>query len=499
MKIRLVAALVGALAVASSGVVMANAVPSAPGAPAAASSSVPRADCGPGSSPETGLQGQVPRADRESGRSQEGYSCNLELVGSYQGEGASWVNPTYDNCAYHATAFGGIPFKDSQGVQVIDVSDPGSPVLAGNLTSPSMFVGPWESLKVNEERGLLAAVAVGPLIGALGFDIYDIGEDCTEPRLLNSLGGTDLTLPASTLNHEGAFSPDGLTYWSSSFVGGALTAIDVSDPTAPRIIGVGALGLPNHGFSLSEDGNRMYLSRAFPAGMTVLDVSDFQSRKPLPLLREVGHVSWGGVLGASQHTIPISYDGVPHLVAADEFANEGIRIIDISDETAPTVVRHLQLEIQQPENTLLGAADVLGNGLFGYESHYCSVDRPADPTALACGFFHSGVRVFDIADRDEPREIAYFNPPAQTGRNAELPGSEHTNGTQLVEPSELTDILAPGPLRPLDELLNSLPTNLTADWCTSPPRFVGPDQLWVTCQDNGFLALRFTNDAYRAP
>lgn len=36
---------------------------------------------------------------------------------------------------------------------------------------------------------------------------------------------------------------------------------------------------------------------------------------------------------------------------------------------------------------------------------------------------------------------------------------------------------------------------LTADWCSSPPRFVAPDQLWVTCQDDGFMALRFTSRA----
>lgn len=492
----MIAAVVAALAVASSGLVMANAAPGAPPAATAESSSVPPADCGPGSSPETGLQGQVPLADRESGRSQDGYSCNLELLGSYQGEGTTWVNPSYDHCAYNATSFSGIPTKESQGVQVIDVSDPQNPVLTDNLTSPAMLQGTWETLKVNEARGLLAGVAVGPVVGALSFDVYDISEDCARPRLLNSFAGTDLTLPASTVNHEGAFSPDGMTYWSASFAGGGLTAIDVSDPTSPRIIGVGTVGLPNHGFELSEDGNRLYLSRAFPAGMTILDVSDFQARKPLPLLREVGHVAWGGPLAVGQHTIPITYDGVPHLVAVDEFAGEAIRLIDISDETNPKVARQLQLEIQQPENTQTAAADVAGNGLFGYEAHYCSVDRPADPTALACGFMQSGVRVFDISDRDAPREIAYFNPPAQTGRNAELPGSEHANGIIVTQSSGVSDVRDAGPLG----LLNAgVRANLTADYCTSPPRFIGPDQLWVSCQDNGFMALQFTNDAYRTP
>lgn len=280
-KCRLIAAVVGALAVASSGLMVANAAPGAP-ALAAESSSVPRADCGPGSSPETGLQGQVPLADRESGRSQDGYSCNLELLGSYQGEGTTWVNPSYENCAYNATSFSGIPTKQSQGVQVIDVSDPQNPVLTENLTSPAMLQGTWETLKVSESRGLLAGVAVGPVVGVLSFDVYDISEDCAHPRLLNSFAGTDLTLPASTVNHEGGFSPDGMTYWSCSLAGGGLTAIDVSDPTAPRVLGVGTVGLPNHGFEFSDDGNRMYLSRAVPSGVTVLDVSDFQSRKPLP-------------------------------------------------------------------------------------------------------------------------------------------------------------------------------------------------------------------------
>ncbi|HEX3732338.1 MAG TPA: hypothetical protein VHU91_05385, partial [Mycobacteriales bacterium] len=49
---------------------------------AGSDSSVPRAQCGPGSRPETGLQGQVSVADRRSGRNRQGFSCNMELLGS---------------------------------------------------------------------------------------------------------------------------------------------------------------------------------------------------------------------------------------------------------------------------------------------------------------------------------------------------------------------------------------------------------------------------------
>jgi hypothetical protein len=49
---------------------------------------VPKANCDPGDWTESGLQGQTTRDERESGDSEGGYNCNLELVGRYQDEGA---------------------------------------------------------------------------------------------------------------------------------------------------------------------------------------------------------------------------------------------------------------------------------------------------------------------------------------------------------------------------------------------------------------------------
>jgi hypothetical protein len=426
------------------------------------------ANCGAGSQPENGVQGQVPLADRQSGRSKQGYRCNMELVGQYQGEGSSWVNPSYKHCAYMATTFSGIGRKVSEGVQVIDASDPSKPVLSTNLTSPAFFQNPWESMKVNEKRGLLAGVAVGPLLSAASFDVYDISQDCANPVFLNPVAG-NLNLPANVLGHEGAWSPDGNTYWATGVAAGSITAIDTKDPSTPRILMTTIAPNTNHGFELSEDGNRMYLTTVGPPGVVILDTSSVQNREPVPLLREVGSVFWeDGSIG--QHTIPVTYNGVAHLIAVDEGGAGAARIIDISDETAPVIISKLKLAIHAPENANIREADTVGTGAFGYEGHYCTVDQKINPTAVACGYFQSGVRVFDIRNPLAAKEIAYYNPPAQSDKTELLKGSEHassaTGGT------------------------------LNTDWCSSPPRFVGDNQLWVTCQDNGFMVLKFTNSVY---
>jgi hypothetical protein len=136
------------------------------------------------------------------------------------------------------------------------------------------------------------------------------------------------------------------------------------------------------------------------------------------------------------------------------------------------VVSKVKLAIHAPENADIRAADTAGNGLFGYEAHYCGFDRKVNPTALACGYFQSGVRVFDVRDPLNPKEIAYYNPPAQVGKAAQLQGSEHAASVVGMN------------------------ADLTTDWCSSPPRFVGSDQLWVSCQDNGFMTLKFTNTTF---
>ncbi|MGH8458202.1 MAG: hypothetical protein ACRESV_02525, partial [Nevskiales bacterium] len=105
----------------------------------------PRASCGPGSRPETGIQGRVSRAEHESGRAAEGYTCNTVLVGSYTIPNAigtvggfkveRYVDAAGHDCAYYDTTltFPTNVFDMEAGVNVLDMSDPSNPVLTDRL------------------------------------------------------------------------------------------------------------------------------------------------------------------------------------------------------------------------------------------------------------------------------------------------------------------------------------------------------------------------------
>ena len=462
------------------------------------------ASCREGDRIETGIQGEVPLADRKSGRSTEGYNCNVDLIGQYQGQGAGIVSATYEHCSYTGSTFPTNYLGPNAGVQVIDASDPGAPVLSEVLTEPAMVGGTWETLKVNKERGLLVGTGVAILEGAGYISVYDISQDCAHPRLLNTGTGSQLTMPMPITTHEGDFSPDGNTYWASGIAPGYLSAIDLTDPRNPMVVWSGITGIEAHGMGFSPDGNTLYLSNLL--GITVIDVSAVQNRKPRTIVAElmphIGEKLWAdGQI--TQHSIYASYDGRPHVFSVDEGGSGGVKLFDARNSSNLKQRNAIKLAINLPENADRWAQSTTSNGAFGYDAHYCSIDRPVDPTAMACGWIQSGIRVFDISDPDHFSEIAYFNPPAQVGKHWQLTNSMHALLGSIAAPPIIgTLAVARAVLQgqaPIDGIINDqsrlVGGDLSADWCLSPPEFHG-DQLWVTCMDNGFMTLQLDPSVY---
>jgi hypothetical protein len=472
---------------------------------------VPKASCGSGDKPETALQGQVPAALRASGF--QGFSCNLQLVGQSRGEGASWQQAWFQDkaghkCNYYDTA-ATTANRAQIGVVAIDATNPASPQPTAYLSTTSM-VDPWESLKVNERRQLLAGVSSTNGNGGPEFDVYDISGDCRIPQLLTSVAvGTGLNAPdefkAAVRGHEGSFSPDGLTYYGSNLAAGYIYPIDVTNATKPKMLAQWFTPIiqRTHGLTISDDGNRAYFTlfgqgqaainlagtTTLTNGLVIADVSEVQSRKADPQIKVISTLVWPDGSGA-QHTIPVTIRNKPYLIFVDEAGSGGnnsagwteackeglpawnfARIIDISDETKPVTTSKLMLEMHDPANCDKVLPDLAGLSSFTYGSHYCSVDNKQNATTLACGYFNSGIRVFDIRNPQRPKEIAYYNP---AGTTTSSPGSNHFARGQWV---------AGGP-----------------DWCNAQIRLdAATASLQTTCQDNGFLALKFTNGVWPFP
>src|SRR5688572_4281613 len=448
---------------------------------------VPKAQCQPGDNVETGLQGQVPREDRASGRAAQGYACNLRLVGRHPSNSFASFD-TYESCGYYSDNPGAIGTMADTGTIVLDLTDPARPVKTDYLTARAMR-NTGESLRVNARRGLLVANHYGNGHGDQQGNgsaypwlaVYDVSGDCRHPRLL-----ADVAMPHGR-GHEGWFSPDGMTYYMSNYGSQVVVPIDLTDPSNPKELARWRFAV--HGGSISEDGTRGYLAGMAPGPteLITIDTSDVGpglanagrviSRLPLPDTT------------ANQNAYRLDYGGHPHLISFGELPAmphapcsvprrqnfDAARMVDIADEEHPRVVARFLNEVADPANcekvindfqtTTRGSdradltypvvAPAVG---FQYDDHYCTPDRLRDPTILACAQIMSGLRVYDIRDPRRPREIAYYNP---------------------------------GTLSPTDE---------TVDWALARPvirRDLG--QIWFVTTFGGFHAVEFENGLWPFP
>lgn len=333
------------------------------------------------------------------------------------------------------------------------------------------MLDPWESLKVHQKRGLLAAVDGAGSGGSAFFDIYDLKSDCRHPTLLSSKE------VGISVGHAGDFSADGLTFYGTDTNAG-IRAIDITQPDKPLLLKEG-FPRATHDISTSADGMRTYqavvgLAEGADNGLSIVDVSDIQNRKPDPKLSVISDFYWEDG-AAAQMTQEFKIGGRLYLLFTDEglssatkstFCQQGLppfgfaRILDIADLAKPKLVAKLMLEIHDPANCAMTVGD--GSNLFGYDSHYCTVDDVNEARMAVCGHVESGLRLFDIRDPYHPRELAYYNPPARPGYQA---GSN----------------------------FNSAGTCGTVDWSTSLPRFrLDRNEIWFTSQCNGFQIVKFT-------
>lgn len=166
----------------------------------------------------------------------------------------------------------------------------------------------------------------------------------------------------------------------------------------------GARTFIHHG--IHHDG-RLYCGY-WDGGVVIFDVSD--PTNPQPISRYEWEAGGGGM---THTTLPLP--GRQLLAVTDEAGQVGdpqnpkyFRLLDIADERNP-----VELSRWRPDHEVYGSR----GGRYG--PHNLHENRPGtfqSEETLFATFFNAGLRVLDISDARNPRETAYYVPPATPGQ-----------------------------------------------------------------------------------
>lgn len=302
------------------------------------------------------------------------------------------------------------------GTTVLDVRDVAAPRITAQWRAPANSHSHKvqvanKILLVNNEKFPYRGPAAGPISAGIG--VYSL-EDPFSPEQIGfwSSGGRGvhrIVWDGGRYAHCSAI-PEG-------FRDRIFVVLDMAEPAAPREIGrwwwPGLKEGEEQSWPAGEryaahhahvDGQYAYLGFD-DAGLVVLDISDWTAP------RLVGHLGWEG--GATHTCLPLRSRAL--VVATDEQQRDGprapergIRVIDVRDPRHPVLLAKLPPPLGDfAEHPMrFGAHNLHENQADAYRS-----DRLVFAT-----YFSAGVRVYDLEDPGSPREIASFVPDAPAGQ-----------------------------------------------------------------------------------
>jgi len=426
--------------------------------------------CGSQDTPETGIAGDVTKADQDGSRAAKGYNCGLAVVGhnGFDGELSSSLAWSA-SCAYVQGRGGG--------VRVVDMSNPTRPAVVKTLPTG----GSSENLHAvtTPERALLTAAR-----GKAVVDVYDV-RTCTNPVLLGTVNfinpSTGVGIPGGPA-HNIEFNPDGTKLYGSFPVQVAdisnladpatWTVRDFSCQLASQFHILHKLVPPTtvnlcehftlppmmaHEFEFNADGSRMYIGGQLdPFGDNYIHVVDvtvwppklissapgaghgirratiggkpylLHSDETISPLTALSGLTGGALSRDSAGGLPaipglpplgtlgqnlLANGCVPDLLTPNGGAAES-HLTSIEDEAHPKTVSELELAINDPANCLAQVRSQVNSTV-----HYNTVDDPDDTTFAMLSMKNAGLRVWDIRNPAAPKEAAYFNPGQFTAAN----------------------------------------------------------------------------------
>ncbi|MCP3137290.1 LVIVD repeat-containing protein [Pyxidicoccus xibeiensis] len=248
------------------------------------------------------------------------------------------------------------------GLTIFDVTDRSHPIFKGSISIPgdSYWNGVWA-------KGDALYVASGTS-GVIVFDISNPGQ----PAFLRSLPG------GAALNVHTVLVDGDRLYAMSPSPNGETLIFDVSTPTQPVLLGRMAhatrVSYPHDAFAF---GDRLYVSHGND-GYQVFDVRDPANSRHLggyTFPNAFSHHSAVGVIGG--HTL--AFEGGERMGAH-------LRVLKVDDPAHIVKIGEFKLrDVASIHNILLVG------------------------TRLYIAWYHEGVRVLDVSDPTQPRQVAYYN------------------------------------------------------------------------------------------
>lgn len=429
--------------------------------------------CSSNDLPETGLQGDVPRADQDSGRAKLGYNCGLSLVGHTVIERAPGVDGSRrtgnanmawaGQCAYVAgpgSLLGPPSPQGDWGVAVVDVSDPTAPRHVTTLRTPGALATA-ETLHAVEtpERSILVVGQYGNLPAPVGtgnvpMDVYDVS-DCARPRLLETFRWPEnihnLTIsgngryvygtqPLQVADLEPLFDDDpttGIRYLGNLQLDTPWPLVPLGpgadlDELLPEELrnewtGHVATNFAHEAWS-NHDGTVLYVGGVTPLFevFTIVDISEWLDRSSGRPAGPPRLISQRSGRGHSVRTATIrAGDGSieRRLVLHSEEA-----VFGTAYGCLPELLNPFAGPAQPWLTDITDESEPFLVSQFGLEinepehcltqlisgtnssAHYHDVDDPDDTTFAMVSMWNAGIRIFDIRDPERPVEVAYFNP-----------------------------------------------------------------------------------------
>lgn len=376
------------------------------------------------------------------------YSWNIDKIGYCDLQGRTAfkmaIHRAADRWFLYAATF------TPPGLNIIEITDPAAPRYARFIDGPP---NTWT---------LQVQVADGKMITALEkipdqFNAPEkVGQPFAEGMLIWDLADPENPKQVGHFKtggegtHRNYYDGGNFVYVTglpNGYDGHILQIVDISDTSNPREVGRwwregqwvarGEAGVPEgtllHGGAYVR-GDRAYLPYS-AGGFVILDISDkskprlisdlpfsppFQSfiavHTALPLTkRELVVVNSEAIVENCDE--PLGYVG----------------IVDIKDETTPRLISLFPLP-RPPEGAPYRNFCEKG-GRFGphnqHQWQYQDVLLHDENTAFLT-YFNAGLRVYDISDERQPREIAYFIPPDPETRRLQLPATRLVCQTEDV-------------------------------------------------------------------